>query len=201
MGDGRLVRIENIPWLSSTENPFVMTESESIKGQIVSALMVPKERQWDADSIKDIFIEPNVNLILATPLSNGNIDSWYWIKEKCGNYSIKTSYILLQESKHPPNQIGNNSFWRRLRNLTVPPNIKTFMWHGVTECLPTKDMLRMKQVDVNVVCALYNNEVETVNHLMLECSFAKSCWGMVGTRNNNTTQVSFSDWAFNDYNV
>ena len=59
----------------------------------------------------------------------------------------------------------------------------------------------MKQVDVNVVCALYNNEVETVNHLMLECSFAKSCWGMVGTRNNNTTQVSFSDWALNDYNV
>ena len=100
-----------------------------------------------------------------------------------------------------PNQIDNTSFWKGLWNLIDPPKIKNFMWRAVTGCLPTKDMLRMKQVDVNVVCALYNNEVETVNHLMLECSFAKSCWGMVGTRNNNTTQVSFSDWAFNDYNV
>ncbi|XP_074351743.1 uncharacterized protein LOC141690886 [Apium graveolens] len=59
----------------------------------------------------------------------------------------------------------------------------------------------MKHVNVNVVCALCNSEVETVNYLLLECSFAKSCWGMVGTRNDNTTQVSFSDWALNDYNV
>ena len=90
MGDGRSVQIENEPWLPSTENSFVMTESESIKVQTVSALVVPNERHWDADLIEDIFTERDVNLILATPLSNGNIDNWYWRKGKRENYSVKT---------------------------------------------------------------------------------------------------------------
>lgn len=75
------------------------------------------------------------------------------------------------------------------------------MWRAITGCLPTKDMLRMKQVSVNALCVLCNREVETVNHVLLDCTFAKSCWGMIGNGNDNTTQVSFASWALNVYNT
>ncbi|XP_074326920.1 uncharacterized protein LOC141664864 [Apium graveolens] len=59
----------------------------------------------------------------------------------------------------------------------------------------------MKQVSVNALCVLCNSEVENVKHVLLDCSFTKPCWEMIGNYNDNTTQVSFTSWALNIYNT
>ncbi|XP_074327790.1 uncharacterized protein LOC141665702 [Apium graveolens] len=101
VGDGNSVQILNEPWLPSIDNPYVSTESTDIEGHTVSMLMAPNERKWDEDLVKHLFTQRDVNLILATPLSDNIEDSWYWRKEKSGNFSVKTaeaestSHVLL----------------------------------------------------------------------------------------------------------
>ncbi|KAK1393089.1 hypothetical protein POM88_012145 [Heracleum sosnowskyi] len=83
---GFSVQIKNELWLPSTDNPYVLTESDVISGQTVSTLMVTNERRWDEDLIKDVFLERDANLILAIPLADNNVDGWYWRKDKYGHY-------------------------------------------------------------------------------------------------------------------
>lgn len=44
VGDGNSVQIKNESWLPSIENPYVTTESDTVKGHIVSSLMIPNEK-------------------------------------------------------------------------------------------------------------------------------------------------------------
>lgn len=110
----------NEPWLPNNDNPYVTTESTDIEDHTVAMLMVPNERRWDEDLVKHLFNQRDANLILAAPISDNNEDSWYWRKEKSGNFSVKTAYILIQESKPMVNQCGNTRFWKRMWSLTIP---------------------------------------------------------------------------------
>lgn len=201
VGDGKTINVVSDPWLPSTDNPYVITECELIQNQKVSSLMIPDERRWDEDLIKDIFNQRDANIILATPLLESNEDCWYWRREKSGNYSVKTAYILIQESKPLVNQYANTRFGKRLWNLTIPPKVKSFMWRAITSCLPTKDMLQLKHVNVNVVCSFCNREVETTGHILLACYFARSCWESVGICEEDTAYDSFLDWVINVFDM
>lgn len=56
MGDGTTMIIVTDPWLPGIDNPYIATENEAIKGQMVSALMVTDEQRWDIDLIEDILM-------------------------------------------------------------------------------------------------------------------------------------------------
>ncbi|KAL8108548.1 hypothetical protein AgCh_024858 [Apium graveolens] len=81
------------------DNPCVLSDNASLMNKPVSSLMVTWEREWDVDLIHDMFEAHNVNLILSIPLSNNDVDSRYWKKEKLGFYSVKLAYVLIQEGK------------------------------------------------------------------------------------------------------
>lgn len=72
VGDGSTVKILNEPWLPDPENPYIMTKTAAIENHSVSALMIPNERKWDADLVKDVLIQRDANLILDTPLSKNS---------------------------------------------------------------------------------------------------------------------------------
>lgn len=175
-----------------------MTENEAIKNQTVSALMVPGERRWDEDLVKDIFTERDD--ILSIPISDNVEDKWYWRKERYGQYSVKSAYIFMQESKPQSNLFGNSDFWKRMWNLQIPPKIKTFMWRAITGCLPTKDALRVKHVNVTVECPLCNYADESVAHVFLKCSFASLCWNAMGFDTNDSEHESFGEWVSGIFN-
>lgn len=91
-----------------------MTENEFIKNQTVSALMVPGERRWDENLIKDIFIQQDATVILSIPLSGSIEDNWYLRKEMYGQYSVNSAYIFMQESKPHASLVGNTGFCKRM---------------------------------------------------------------------------------------
>lgn len=163
--------------------------------------MLPGVRSWDVDLVRDIFIQRDANMILATPLSESNSDSWYWRKEKSGVFSVKTAYTLIQETKPHVNLTGNPCFRKRIWNLHIPPKVKNFMWRSITGCLPTKDMLHLRKVDVNVFCSLCNRDIETSGHIFLYCSFAQSCWQAAELPGGEEyVYNSFQEWAFSTFN-
>lgn len=110
VGNGTSVPILNNPWLPDTINPYVNSASEALEGQMVLALMVTNEQRWDIDLIQDLFDSRDANLIMAIPLHSNEDDRWYWRKEKCGVYSVKSAYTLIQESKTYQQVVGNTKF-------------------------------------------------------------------------------------------
>ena len=199
LGTGDLISITEDPWLPDVENPFIQTIHPAIQNAKVSSLMVSGENKWDEDLLEDIFDERDINLILSIPLQNNSPDSWYWKYEKCGGYSVKTAYRRIQDSKPGQNSSVNPCFWKNLWTMKVPPKVKHFMWRAATDCLPTKVMLRTKRVEVNILCPLCNSDPESTSHVLLHCSFAKSCWDRISGLPGNNEGDSFSDWVLNNF--
>lgn len=72
---------------------------------------------WDVDLVLDIFDERDANIIISIPLNADVEDFWYWRREKMGNYSVKSAYLLMQEDKEGNSTDSNSGFWRSLWNF------------------------------------------------------------------------------------
>lgn len=145
----------------------------------------------------ELFNERDASLILSIPGRAMNDDSWYWSKEKLGNYSVKSAYSLIQENKPAYHTSENYGFWRNLWNLKVPQKVKHFFWRAATNSLPSKTQLRSRRVDVNVLCPICNLAPETIMHSLVECQFARDCLNTKLQQNNMQEDDSYITWLKN----
>ena len=140
VGNGNSINILEDPWLPVETDAHVHTRNPALQGQFVTSLISLDSNSWDTDLVMDIFDSRDANIILSIPLNNEVNDSWYWRREKMGNYSVKSAYLLTQEAKNENGIAANSGFWRKLWNLKIPPKVKNFLWRACTNSLPTKDM-------------------------------------------------------------
>lgn len=75
VGNGSTVDILKDPWLPCDEDPYVRTDHEALKGNMVSSLMAMDQEAWDTDLVKDIFESRDANLILSIPVKRSDNDS------------------------------------------------------------------------------------------------------------------------------
>lgn len=136
--------------------------------------MVQDQNSWDEDLIHDIFIERDVNLILLIPLRNSNADSWFWNKEKLGQYTLKSAYGVLQERKMVHQSSTIDEVLKKMWNLKIPLKFKNFLLRVLTGSLPTKDQLIVKRVAVLSACPVCNVDYERLLHIV-QYSFACLC--------------------------
>ncbi|XP_074327095.1 uncharacterized protein LOC141665037 [Apium graveolens] len=194
IGNGQEVDILNSPWLPSIDDPFVHSNNEALVNQKVAALFRIGEKAWDVDLVLDIFEARDADLILSIPLSENEKDTWYWRHEKMGQYSVKSGYKLLQTAKDQSNTADNSGFWRKLWNLKIPNKVKNFLWRASTNCLPTKDMLHSRRVQVNSQCPICNLSDESIIHALVTCTFANDCHQFSVVRQVTGVFHNFSEW-------
>lgn len=175
-------------------DPYIHSNQEALKFQKVSSLMTPGDNSWDLDLIADIFDDRDANLIVSIPLNINEKDSWYWHREKLGQYSVKSAYALIQEGRTSSHAADNSGFWRRLWNLKIPPKVKNFLWRATKECLPTKDLLCRRRVPVNVICPTCNNAPESILHSLVTCSYAEASWSKLAIPALSGEFSSFTEW-------
>lgn len=101
---------------------------------------------------------------------------------------------MLQAAQRVGQGNDNSGFWRKLWNLKIPPKVKNFLWRAVNNCLPTKDLLRVKQVQVNIVCPTFNEAPESILHALVLCPFAEHCWNATALPAITGEFSSFGDW-------
>lgn len=58
-----------------------------------------------------------------------------------------------------------------------------------------KDQLRLRKVDVNVVCSICNNTPKTTLHTLVTCSFAGACWEKVSIVTLSGRYNNFTEWV------
>lgn len=178
IGNGESTRVWKVPWLPSKENGYLTTdmpqELEHIK---VVNLMETDSPNWDDAVLHDICTDRDVQLIkrIPTPLQQTE-DSWFWILEESGSFSVKSCYRRIQGEQVWPHAL----FWRKIWSLELPGKIINFMWRVCKSCLPTAVALAAKRVQIDKKCTWCLMRNEDATHVLFDCSFAREVWRNVG---------------------
>lgn len=99
-----------------------------------------------------------------------------WILDGKGEFSVKSCYRQMVEEYATPDA----TFWRKLWTLELPGKVRFFLWRTCRLCLPTATLLREKRVNIDSKCAWCRLEIESIEHVLFECEFARQVWNSVG---------------------
>lgn len=142
-----------------------------LQNSTVHNLMQEDVCRWDFDIIQDVFQDCDAELVKRIPLPLSAVtDSWFWILDEKGDYTVKSGYRWLQ------GELDNEDkwYWTKLWSLKLPGKVTNFLWRVCTSCLPTASALVLKHVDMNVVCPWCHAANETDTHTLFECDFANT---------------------------
>ncbi|XP_060962282.1 uncharacterized protein LOC133032375 [Cannabis sativa] len=179
IGSGTTVQITTDPWLPVFDNPIPAPVVDGLDNFTVNSLFEVNNRRWDEDI--DLFAPEIAAIILGIPLNqSGGVDSWYWIAEKNGFYSVRSAYNLLQKLKHHSDDSEVIVFWKKLWSLKVPPKAKDLVWRAASNCLATKRNLCINKVLSDSTCPMCGVFAESEWHILVSCNFAWSCFGYAG---------------------
>lgn len=196
IGNGRSVLIYKDPWLPSEDESMVKLGDQSLLGEKVSSLFVIGEKAWDADIVRDLFTVEEARCILGIQLSSREEeDYWYWLKEKSGDYSVKSAFRWLQGQKEGVVNEREGQVWKKLWQMKLPPKIKDFIWRAVWGCISTRVQLISRRVEIPAMCPVCNTEDESIVHCLLNCSNAQECWRIAGLGFGIVSE-GFSEWFF-----
>ena len=90
-------------------------------------------------------------------------DRVIWTASKCGAFSVKSLYSILEPEDSP--LFPSGSIWR----ASVPPKLTFFAWEASWGKFLTLEQLQRRGYSLANKCFLCLSEVETVDHLLLHC--------------------------------
>ena len=62
-----------------------------------------------------------------------------------------------------------NWIWK----TNIPPKLKIFLWQIFHNGLPVRGTLLKREMKINATCPLCHEDIETFEHLFVQCSYAK----------------------------
>ncbi|KAG8655555.1 hypothetical protein MANES_04G054132v8 [Manihot esculenta] len=133
-------------------------------------------RSWDNEALHSLFSPEERAATLRIPVSYTTTDdSWFWLEEHRGIYSIKSGYRLLVNGLYHLPSISAG-LWLSLWKVDVPKKILNFVWRAVSNHLLVLSRLIQHKVEVHncfPVCAECD---ETIIHSLYNCSFTKALY-------------------------
>ncbi|XP_019153741.1 PREDICTED: uncharacterized protein LOC109150305 [Ipomoea nil] len=93
IGNGQTTLIWGHPWLRDNPSPLIQTEMpEQLREARVAGLIDLQTHTWDPHILSDLFIPEDVERINMIPISPDYEDSWYWMSDPKGTYTVKNAY-------------------------------------------------------------------------------------------------------------
>jgi hypothetical protein len=93
---------------------------------------------------------------------------WKWCSS--GSYSAKSAYSI--------SFIGQTALMgaKELRKISAPSKCKMFLWLVLQDLCWTSKRLQRHGLDNHGSCALCSQSAETLDHLLLSCSYSREVW-------------------------
>jgi len=115
---------------------------------------------------------------------------WRW--ESDGSFSVRSAYQALHLGSHPiPGCV-------RIWEVWAPLKVKLFLWLAVRRRQWTADRRRKHGLDAHDTCFLCDQEPKTIDHIIVECSFARQLWfeaaTMLGATLTEQPADAIVDW-------
>lgn len=97
VGSGETIKVWTDPWIPNNEGSLLTSPViPKLQDITVNNLLCPKNKDWDLEVLRDIFSEQDVVRIMRIPRScRVRPDSWLWINDDKGTYSVKSGYKCL----------------------------------------------------------------------------------------------------------
>jgi len=127
-----------------------------IKGAITVGVIIDYLHLWDV--LSDFFLQPDVE------------DRHIWRFSSDGQYSAKTAYKGFF--------VGTTSFepCERIWKTWAPPKCRFFVWLVAHNRCWTADRLARRGLPHPERCLLCDQAAETIDHLLVQCVFAREFW-------------------------
>lgn len=100
-------------------------------------------------------------------------DTRIWKASKNGSFSVSSFYAALSA------RVGTKSSLASIWRIKAPPWVVAFRWIAFRRRILTLDNLRKRGKIVVIGCQMCLEDEETVDHLLLRCSFAMKIWNSV----------------------
>ncbi|XP_026434571.1 uncharacterized protein LOC113332111 [Papaver somniferum] len=78
----------------------------------------------------------------------------------------------------------------------TPNRVQLFIWKCLRDIVPVRGKLVSYKSDIDSKCSLCSNSTETISHLLVECTYARSIWNALNVHIADVTQnfVTLQDW-------
>lgn len=122
----------------------------------------------------DLLNQIKSNLKLFVPSLNV-VDTWLWLANPKGTYTVHSAYACLQESDF---DIGKDPF-KSPWCVPAPSNVVAFTWKVFHDKIQTRDNLKTREVissQVDARCPLCASHEESYSHLHFSCPTAWIVW-------------------------
>jgi hypothetical protein len=117
-----------------------------------------------------------------------------WCLSSLGHYTAKSAYLALCQ--------GSIRFdpWRRIWRSWALGKCQFFLWLAAHDRCWTAGRLARRNLPHPELCPLCDQEVETINHLLVSCVFTREFWFLLlqrvglGVLAPQPSDPSFQDW-------
>jgi hypothetical protein len=184
VGDGRSIDIWEDMWLNHQAGSIIWSKKpENSPLKKVCDLIYEDTKCWKEQVINQNFYPMEAAQIYTIPITNSNTEDFIsWFGTKDGNYSVKSGYHAIMEWKKDKIDTATSSHddeetkWKKLWSLVVPPKQTYLIWRTLNNALPVKENLIYRGIRCEPFCTYCGTKIETINHLFLDCEWAKQAW-------------------------
>lgn len=133
VGWGDQISIWDDLWNSRSTADRLFNNKNNNSIRLVLELINEVDISWKREVLVSTFSAEVANKNMQIPLArSAHEDFLVWRGEPFGEFTIRSTYKLLQEANFDPNnnaiQIELKTFYMRLWNLNIPPKIKITVW-------------------------------------------------------------------------
>ncbi|CAL9219188.1 unnamed protein product [Arabidopsis halleri] len=145
----------------------------------VKDLLEINGREWNKDLLALMFSEEDQTSIKEIrPGGNLSRDGYNWDYSRSGHYSVKSGYWVLTQilNKRTSKEVTQPSLdllYQRIWQLDAPPKVHHFIWKCLSNSLSVAGNLSYRHLLREGTCSRCPSKVESVNHLLFSCSFAR----------------------------
>ena len=151
---------------------------------MVSALIDHDTKRWRRDRLERIFLPFEVEAILNIPICyHAQEDQLIWVGNKNGTFTVKSAYYvarkILEGNSRENHLLETKSFvMEKDVALNILAKVRIFVWRLCLDAIPTMLNLSKSGVQVEPICPLCKDDVESIEHAIFKRDIASGGWKM-----------------------
>ena len=143
------------------------------------------DHRWNRPLVFKMFCKEDADNILKVPISvTEREDRTFWTGNQYGEYTVQLGYKHAIERREAEARkvereaesscnLTNQHVWKVLWNLNISHKIKFFIWKGLREAVPVKELIWRKVNVGDPICSDCGEEMETLEHMLQNYKRAK----------------------------
>ncbi|KAG8383539.1 hypothetical protein BUALT_Bualt04G0024000 [Buddleja alternifolia] len=188
------------PWIPSFEG-FIPPPPLSSRGCVIFAevgsLINNVTNSWDLEVLNSLFAPHLVKCILKIQISlSSDPHKLFWTPSVTGKFSVKSSFSILSHLASLSHNRNRTPLFKKIWAAHLHERHKLFAWKVACNILLIRHRLMHILNVEHPRCPFCDDHVETLEHIFINCPFAKRVWWLSkwGFKTDNFHDFSIHQW-------